>query len=1467
MNSSLVVIRGRLERAWWQTLLAFVMAAWLGQGTAAAETVGKGWLDTLLRGPDTALVQPLAWRAALGEPAARTPASAKTRTRVLEAFGRAPLHFEPNRGQAAEPVKFLARTPGYQLYLTSAEAVLALRGRGMDQPATVRMQLVGEKVNPQPTVEALEALSAHSNYYLGNDPQRWRTEVPHFAKVRYTQVYPGVDWVLYGNPRQLEYDFVVAPGADPQAIKLSFAGADALRVEANGELVAAAAGREVLHSSPTIYQNVNGEKREVSGRYVLREDGANKPVVGFEIAAYDPKLPLVIDPVIYFDVLVCTEQGCSNEDDFGWDITVDSIGNAYIVGFTASDSFLNSVGNCNTVACEPRWWKQAFDKTFNGVFDAFIVRLDIGGQPIYATYLGGSSYDYGYGIALDNQGHFYITGSTRSTDFPVLNPFQATLKGTQDAFVAKFDVPTGQLIYSTYLGGATNTSGGGGVESGRAMIVDHAGNAYITGYTNSTDFPVQGPFNPTQGGGDSPFDPTYNNLDDVFVTKLNPAGNGLVYSTFLGGSGDERGFGIVLDAAGNAYVTGYTDSPDFPNAGGLTSCATRLANHNNYEEVFVAKLSADGKALGYSTCFGGSRYDRGHGIDIDASNNVYITGYTDSPNIEGATNLYSVDGRGFDLDAFLARLDQNGKPVVNTITLQPAYFTYLGGNANDMGYSIAVDCCGSMGTYITGYTLSHDFPVMRPDSDNFSGTTAIFITRFDSPTGLLTYSSFFGGDRNNYGLGIALDAALDVYVTGYTNSSANFPAPLDFPDGDIPAASDYNALVLKIAIPFSDYFTVSVTGAGTGGGKVTSNPAGIACVVPDPAVNPGGVNFGDCVAAYVPNTKVTLTATPNSDSTFAGWNGGDCQGTSACVLAAKNSQVTAYFNKSTGSTTFALAVTLVGGGTVTSDPVGINCGADCNENYASGTEVTLTAAAGQGFFFAGWSGACTGVDACKVVMNQNRNVTATFTTVKSYILTVTKAGAGAGTVTSTPVGIDCGSDCSEVYNADAKVTLTAKPSTNSTFANWGGDCTGINDCVVTMTGAKNVTATFALADPNLPDLVVPTLISPAAGQQNAGRTLSFDLTVKNQGKIAAGAFRVGLYLSTDQTIDPATDIDSGYACLFSSLDKDVTAACSGTFNMPVNGVYYLGAYADPYNAVQEITKANNSKATTNQISSGLLLAGLTANGQIYYTTDLNAWIQISGQLSQLQMGDFNGDGKTDLAGVAGNGSLWYTINLSAWTQIPGALSRIVVGDFNNDGKADLAGVASNGSLWYTTNLSAWTQIPGALNRLAVGDFNGDGKADLAGVASNGSIWYTTNLSTWTQISGSLSQLAAGDFNGDGQDDLVGVASDGSIWYTTDLSTWTRIPGALNRVVVGRFDSDGRDDVAGLASNGSIWYTTNLSTWTQIPGALNRLVVSSLSGSVQNDLAGLAVNGSIWYTTDLNGWLNISGQLDHLAGDD
>src|SRR5436309_1962128 len=365
------------------------------------------------------------------------PATAAPEGRVSETYGKLPLHFEANRGQTHEDVRFLARGAGYSLYLTADEAVLVLTRPNPDatqprgRPVVVRMSLVGAA--PKPLVSGLDELPGKANYLIGN-PAKWRTNVPTYAKVHYREVYPGMDLVYYGNQRQLEYDFVVSPRADPERIVLGFQGAERLEINAEGEFVLHAAGGAIRQRVPVIYQEIDGVRTKIEGRYVLKD--AHR--VGFQVAAYDPSRPLVIDPTLVYS----TYLGGSSRDD-GYGIAGDAAGSALL----------------------------------------------------YSTYLGGSGDDSGFGIAVDAAGSVYVTGSTTSTDFPTANPLQAAYGGGgTDAFVSKLDAAGSALLYSTYLGGS-------GWDDGYGIAVDAAGSAYVTGGTTSTDFLTANPLQAAYGGG------------------------------------------------------------------------------------------------------------------------------------------------------------------------------------------------------------------------------------------------------------------------------------------------------------------------------------------------------------------------------------------------------------------------------------------------------------------------------------------------------------------------------------------------------------------------------------------------------------------------------------------------------------------------------------------------------------------------------------------------------------------------------------------------------------------------------------------------------------------------------------------------------------------------------------------------------------------------------------------------------
>ena len=559
------------------------------------------------------------------------PATPQVHTSVI-GFGKLPLSFEANQGQTDPQVKFIARGRGYTLFLTPTESVMVLQQReasarekdplattaptalpepAMLKQAVLRMKLEG--ANPSPAIDGMEQLSGIVNYFIGNDPKKWRTNIPTYQKVEYKSVYPGIDLAYYGNQGKLEYDFIVAPGADPNQIKLAFEGASDIRVADSGDLILKTEGGELRLRKPLVYQHDDRDhKHLIASNYVLLASGAKSsmPVlsisdqpsaisfsVGIQVAAYDQNRPLVIDPTL-------------------------------------------------------------------------------------STYLGGSDFDAGYGIAVDVAGQTYVTGETSSANFPVIaGAFQPGLSGDSDVFVTTLD-PTGLgLVYSTYLGG----SGGG--EGGYSIAVDAAGSAYVTGYTQSADFPITG----------GAFDPVYNigaggsgTGFEAFVTKLNPTGSGLLYSTYLGGDSGEIGRGIAVDAAGNAYVAGEGASNNFPTTPGA---------FDGGPGAFVTKLNPTGSApLVYSAHLGSGSPT---GIGVDATGHAYVTGYTFGAGIPVTADAFQPEFGGGEADGFMTKLNPTGSDLV--------YSTYLGGSSTDQSYGIAVDAAGN--SYVTGETDSGNFPM------------------------------------------------------------------------------------------------------------------------------------------------------------------------------------------------------------------------------------------------------------------------------------------------------------------------------------------------------------------------------------------------------------------------------------------------------------------------------------------------------------------------------------------------------------------------------------------------------------------------------------------------------------------------------------------------------------------------------------------------------------------------------------
>jgi hypothetical protein len=665
-------------------------------------------------------------------------------------YGKLPLSFEVNQGQTDAQVKFLARGQGYSLFLTPTETVLSLKKPKVKINASaltksvsssetsgsiLRMNLVG--ANSAPKIVGKEALPGRVNYLIGKDPSQWHTKIPTYGKVAYEGVYPGVDLVYYGNQGQLEYDFVVAPGADPHDIKLAFKGSGPVEISPAGDLVLHTENGAIRMHKPVVYQEINGIRKSIDGSYMLKE----KQTVGFQVAAYDTAHPLIIDPVLAYS----TYLGGS-EQDTASSIAIDLQGRIYVAGETSSTDFpaLSSI--------QPNLTRRADSVPI----DVFIAQLTPDGTALrYATYLGGIAVDISRGIVVDPQGQATVTGITFSPDFPTHNALQPTLGGSRDVFVAQLTADGAALRYSTYLGGSKEERVGG-------IAVDRQGQIVLAGLTRSADFPVKNAFQPTFGGGYS----------DAFVTQFTADGKALRYSTYLGGSDSDKGSGIAVDLQGRAYVTGDTESLNFPTKNALQP-TLHLGPGTSGRDAFVAQLTADGKALHYSTYLGGRGDDWCHDIAVDPQGQAYVSGETTStdfpiknafqPAFRGGND--DVFGAVVGKDVFIAKLTANGRTL--------SYSTYLGGSGNETGHGLAVDLRGQ--AIVTGSTDSPDFPIKNALQPTFGGGYSdAFVAQLTADGEALSYSTYLGGSDLDGGSGIAVDQHGLAYVTGST-SSPDFP--------------------------------------------------------------------------------------------------------------------------------------------------------------------------------------------------------------------------------------------------------------------------------------------------------------------------------------------------------------------------------------------------------------------------------------------------------------------------------------------------------------------------------------------------------------------------------------------------------------------------------------------------------------------------------------------------------------------
>jgi hypothetical protein len=808
----------------------YTLAIILAVSIASFATLGKSYAERFATGTS---------RHDSAHNAITVTQNANAGSRLSDSFGELPLHFEVNTGQTDGRVRFLTRGNGYVLFLTADETVMALsapaskragRGgkeidfdhKGGDQTparrAVVRMKLVGANQSAQ--IEGLDELPGKSNYFEGNDPANWRTDISTYARVAYRQVYPGVDVEFYGKRRQLEYDFVVAPGADPNLIRLSFKGAGALEVNDDGDLVLHAASGDVLQRRPVVYQDFDGVRREVESNYVVY----GKSNVGFRVGAYDATRPLVIDPVLNYS----TYLGGSGFDQ-GYGVAVDSSGNAYVTGQTGATNFPATASG--------------FETTGTGGVDAFVTKINAAGNAlVYSTYLRGAT---GTGVAVDANGNAYVTGDSQSLDFPTTaGAFQTTQSG-YDTFITKLNATGSALVYSSRFGGGWD-------EHGRAIALDSAANAYVTGWTTCPsapcDFPGVNAFQSRYGGGNN----------DAFVTKMNASGTALVYSSFLGGgatqnAADDWGEAIAVDAGGNAYVTGETFAPDFPVTGGAFQ-----TSRGGSLDAFVTKVSPSGQSLIYSTFLGGTGREESHGIAIDNAGDAFVAGHTESvddPSTPRVNESFPTTAGAFQTvvdssDAFVTKLNPQGSSLV--------YSTRLGGTADanfvggvDRAWGIGIDAAGN--AYVAGDTSSANFPRVNPVQSVYGGGSSdAFVTKLNATGTSLFYSTFLGGNLTDEGRAIAVDSTGSAYVAGDT-ASFNFPTANPAQGANGGGVNDHN-----------DAFVAKLTdGATTPPPTPTPAPTPAPTPIPTPAPTP--VPTPTPAPAPAPSQTVTgLTISPAS---------------------------------------------------------------------------------------------------------------------------------------------------------------------------------------------------------------------------------------------------------------------------------------------------------------------------------------------------------------------------------------------------------------------------------------------------------------------------------------------------------------------------------------------------------------------------------------------------------------------------
>jgi sugar lactone lactonase YvrE len=1447
-------------------------------------------------------------------------------------YGNLPLSFTANQGQADKSVKFLTRGQGYGLYLTANEAVLALskpvpradRARMQEiahlrrlwpflnavqrrrlakmsasLPATdtLRMQLKG--ANRQAQVSGSDELPGTTNYFLGNDATRWLTHLATFAKVHYTGVYPGIDLIYYGNQRRLEYDFVVAPHANPRQVELHFSAAQQLRLDDLGNLHILGNNGEVAFEKPVVYQDDKGQRVPVEGRYALLRDHT----VGFKVGKYDRSKALVIDPTLSYSTYIG-----GSTDGAGTAIAVDRFGNIYIIGFTLDADFPVTTGALQTT-----------NTVDNEV--AFVAKLNAAGSAlIYATYLGGTASSGNqsindsdaFGLAVDATGSAYVTGETYANDFPVTTgAFQTVNNGyantAQNTFISKLSADGTALVYSTYLGGSGLAISFDNVDffegdSPLRMTVDTAGSAYVVGTAYSTDFPT------TSGAYQLGNKAAANFASNAFVAKLSPNGNSLVYSTYLGGSGvspsslpnndgegrGEAGYGIAVDANGEAYVTGYTFSADFP----VTTNSYQQVNHgtaNLAANAFVSKLNATGTGLAGSTYLGGTgrtiggndnldifdNGDDGIGVALDAPGDAYVIGVTSSTDFPTSTGAYQTTNNAaanLGTNVFVSKLD----PTLSTLM----YSTYIGGSGiastasnsgvGDFGTGIAIDTARN--AYITGATESRDFPVtsdaFQSGPRNAQIVDSGFFTEVNSTGSALQYSTYLGGSgagayggteysyfQGDFFYDIALDGAANAYLTGYAYSY-DFPVTKNALQtvNNAGGGPGGNSFIAKFGATAGETFLPTTTTLTSAPGATSVTFTAVVKGTPAAGVPTGTVNF---YLNSVKEATVTLDETGTATYTsplladltdvIAAYSGNTIYGASGISLG----QIPSSPPPGTATQlvfTIPPASPIAPGGNGGTAVVTVEDG-DGNTVTTASVPVTVTITGPTGY--TSQTDIATSADGIATFNFANYPLTIlgtyTYTATSPNLISATAFETVTSATTLIPTTLALAATPAGSSFAGQPVTLTA---TLSPFS--AGSLT-TNGETVTFQSNGSTIGTGILAGG------VATLITNALPAGGDLLTAVYPADANFQGSTSNSFYYAVYPLSASTTTLAVTSGGNAVTTVTAGSVVTLTATVDADGTVTQGQIIFCDATAA---RCENSAVLGTAQLTTAGTATLRFVPGI---GSHSYKAIFVGTLSIATSTSAAQPLTVTGLYPTATtiaaAGAPGNYTLTGTVvgTGNASLAPTGALSFLDTSNANASLGTATLGVAMVGLSF--VSLSSPAPMENPQTRCAIGDFNGDGILDVATANSapdsnqtiyantvtislgNGDGTFTT-LPTHPATGTRPQSIVAGDFNGDGKLDLATTNNlDGTVTILlgngdgtfTAAATPTTGPSPYS-IVAADFNRDGNLDLAVSASgqvtillgNGDGTFTT--STVNLAGDSLASLVTADFNGDGNADLA-------------------------------